>query len=199
MSDANRVKREHLLWVPVDEPGIEDVHVKQHAHGITITSMLIRLWQGAPMHVAYELECDVHWHTRELRMAAESESGGARTLRLLADGTGNWQDGAGQPLDALQGCIDVDIMITPLTNTLPIRRLALAQGQSLEMSVVYITAPDLDMTPFQQRYTRLDDADGYQHYRYESLESGYTTVLPIDDDGFVVEYPSVWRRVWPTT
>jgi hypothetical protein len=127
-------------------------------------------------------------------MTGDSEAVGERTIRLFSDGAGNWHDDKGQPLDTLQGCIDVDIMLTPLTNTLPIRRLQLAPGESREISVVYIAAPDLSIRPFRQRYTRLDDG---QQYRYESLDSGFTAVLPVDDDGFVVDYPGIWRRVWP--
>ena len=188
-----------LLWTPEDEPGIEDVRVVQDAIGIRFTSTLIRLLEGQPLRVTYGLVCDGQWRVRELAMAAESEATGAHTLQMLADGAGDWTDAAGQPLAALQGCVDVDFMLTPLTNTLPIRRLDLAPGESREITVVYIAAPDLSVRPFRQRYTRLDDEDGARRYRYESLESGFTAVLPVDDDGFVVEYPAIWRRVWPTS
>jgi hypothetical protein len=188
-----------LVWVPEDEPGIEDVRIAHDPRKVPdFSSTVIRLWEGQPLRVLYHLVCDAQWHVRELAAASYSEVIGERTIRLYADGAGNWRDDKGNPLDALQGCIDVDIMVTPLTNTLPIWRLQLAPGESREISVVYIAAPDLSIRPFWQRYTRLDDVDGGQHYRYESLESGFTAVLPVDDDGFVVDYPGIWRRVWPT-
>ncbi len=199
MSDSETTKRQRLVWIPEDEPGIEDVRVTYDASGIQFSSMLIRMWEGLPLRAAYELVCDSQWRVRELQMSVDSEAASEHTIRLVADGVGGWQDGAGQPIAELQGCVDVDIMLTPLTNTLPIRRLALAPGESREISVVYIAAPDLDVRPFGQRYTRLDDADGRQRYRYESLASGFTAELPVDDDGFVVAYPGIWRRIWPTT
>jgi uncharacterized protein len=186
-----------LVWVPEDEPGIEDVRIAHDPSNVAdISSAVIRLWEGQPLRVTYKLVCDAGWRVRELQMTGESEAVGKRTIRLFSDGAGNWHDDKDQPFDALQGCIDVDIMLTPLTNTLPIRRLQLAPGESREISVVYVAAPDLSIRPFQQRYTRLDDG---QHYRYESLESGFTAELPVDDDGFVVDYPGIWRRVWPTS
>jgi hypothetical protein len=198
MSDSETAKRQRLVWIPEDEPGIEDVRITRRASGVQFSSMLIRMWEGQPLRAVYELVCDSQWHVRELQMSVDSEAAGKHMIRLVADGVGGWQDGTGQPLADLQGCVDVDIMLTPLTNTLPIRRLALAPGESREISVVYVAAPDLDVRPFRQRYTRLDDADGRQRYRYESLASGFTAELPVDDDGFVVEYPGVWRRIWPT-
>ena len=189
----------HRVWVSEDEPGIEDVLITHEpTKGTGFSSAIVRLWEGQPLRMQYTLSCDAQWHVRELAAASYSEVIGERTIRLYADGAGNWRDEKDQPLAALQGCIDVDIMVTPLTNTLPIRRLQLAPGESRETSVVYIAAPDLSIRPFWQRYTRLDDVDGGQHYRYESLESGFTADLPVDDDGFVVDYPGIWRRVWPT-
>lgn len=200
MDASELVKRRRLIWSSDDEPGIEDVRITLAAPILTFTSTLIRLWEGLPLHVSYELRCDAaQWRARELHMIAEGEAAGSRELHLLADGIGGWQDEAGQTIAALQGCVDVDIMLTPLTNTLPIRRLALAPGESREINVVYVAAPELDVRPFAQRYTRLDDADGRQCYRYESLVSGFTAVLPVDDDGFVIEYPAIWRRIWPIT
>lgn len=201
MTDTGATREQRLVWIPDDEPGIEDVRVTYGADGVRFGSVVVRLWEGRPLRASYELVCDAGWRVRELRLTAESEATGAHELHLLADGAGGWRDGAdsaGQMVTALQGCIDVDIMVTPLTNTLPIRRLALAPGESREISVVYVAAPDFTVRPFRQRYTRLGDADGQQRYRYESLEGGFTADLPVDDDGFVVAYPAIWRRVWPT-
>ena len=189
----------HRVWVSEDELGIEDVRIAHDATGILISSMLIRILEVLPLRLSYTLHCDTEWCVRELHMTGESAAAGDRTFHLFSDGVGNWQDDKGQPIDTLQGCIDVDIMVTPLTNTLPIRRLQLALGESREISVVYIAAPDLSIRPFRQRYTRLDDVDSGQRYRYESLDSGFTAVLPVDDDGFVIDYPGIWRRVWPVS
>lgn len=197
MSDAQATPSQRLLWVPSDEPGIEDVTVEQSGRAITMTSLLARLWEGVPLRASYTITCDADWRVRELRLTASSEATGDHSLHLLADGAGAWQDASGQPLSALHGCIDIDIMLTPLTNTLPIRRLDLAPSESREITVVYIAAPDFSVRPFAQRYTRLEDAAGHAQYRYESLDSGYTAVLPVDDAGFVIEYPGVWRRIWP--
>lgn len=187
----------HRMWVPEDEPGIEDVTVAYDAGGYQFSGTLIRLWEGHPLNAAYTLECDSQWRVRRLELNATSDVSGVRGLTLLADGDGNWQNGESKPLTDLHGCIDVDIMFTPLTNTLPIRRLALTSGESREISVVYVSVPDVAIRSFRQRYTRLDAAEGQRRYRYKSLESGFTADLAVDSDGFVIDYPTIWRRVWP--
>jgi hypothetical protein len=197
MESQAAVNLAHLMWVPEDEPGIEDVAMTHNAGGYQFSGTLIRLWEGGPLKATYELECDSQWRVRRLSMNATSNTGGTHGLMLLADGDGNWQDGESKTLTDLHGCIDVDLMFTPLTNTLPIQRLALVPGESREISVVYVSVPVVAIRPFRQRYTRLDDADGQRRYRYESLESGFTADLAVDSDGFVIDYPAIWRRVWP--
>lgn len=194
----------HRVWMSEDEPGIEDVLITHEpAKGTGFSSAIVRLWEGQPLRMQYSLFCDAQWHVHNLFAVIPIPRGAGvlpYRVTLKADGAGNWWDDKGHALDALQGCIDVDIMLTPLTNTLPIRRLQLAPGESREISVVYIAAPDLGIRPFRQRYTRLDDdADGHSRYRYESLGSGFTAELLVDDEGFVIDYPGIWRRIWPTS
>lgn len=88
--------------------------------------------------------------------------------------------------------MDVDIQATPLTNTLPIRRLDPKDGESVDIRLAYIRIPDLTVAPADQRYTALRSGS---LYRFESLESGFTADLPVDEDGFVLDYPGLFRRL----
>ncbi len=49
----------------------------------------------------------------------------------------NWVDGSGVTQPQLRNATDIDISITPFTNTLPIRRLNLWRDQSQEIIAVY--------------------------------------------------------------
>ena len=71
------------------------------------------------------------WVTRRVEVAAVSAAG--ETRRVLEAVDGRWTvDGAPRP--DLDGCVDVDIAATPLTNTFPIRRLAhLAVGEPADV------------------------------------------------------------------
>jgi hypothetical protein len=91
----------------------------------------------------------------------------------------------------------VDLSATPFTNTLPIRRLSLREGESSEIGVVYVDVPVMRLDVSRQRYTCLErDADGGL-YRYEDRGSfrGFAADLPVDADGLVLDYPGIFRRL----
>jgi hypothetical protein len=97
------------------------------------------------------------------------------------------------PLHALSGAIDIDLSITPFTNTLPIRRMDLAHGQSADIVVAYIRVPELTVTKDPQRYSCIESRD---RYRCESLDSDFVREIETDRDGIVVTYPGVFRRIY---
>jgi hypothetical protein len=137
--------------------------------------------------LSYRLKLDALWRTKEALLRTTS----GHALHLESDGQGHWQEnGKDQP--ALQGCIDIDIQATPLTNTLPIRRLGLETGESMEIRLCYIEVPGLAVAPSNQRYTALEAGS---LYRFESLESGFIADLPVDEDGFVLDYPGLFKRL----
>ena len=70
----------------------------------------------------FHVDLDEDWVTREVVVSAVAD-GGRRTLTLSADDQRRWKVNGRQEPD-LDGCIDVDVAATPLTNTFPIRRLA---------------------------------------------------------------------------
>jgi len=136
---------------------------------------------------SYAIDCDAQWRVRRVEVKV---AGGARLL-LLADGEGRWRDAGGDAMPALDGCIDVDLTCTPFTNTLPIRRLGDALRQRHEISVAYITLPAASVAPSRQAYTAL----GAGRYRFESLSNPFQADIETDDDGLVVHYPGLFRRV----
>jgi hypothetical protein len=135
----------------------------------------------------YRIQCDIAWRCRELDVEIVGED---RALRLRSDGQGRWTDGAGAPLPALAGAIDVDLPITPFTNTLPIRRLGLTAGASAEIAVVYVRAPELSVEVDHQRYTCLTP----RRYRYEAVDGSFTAEIDVDERGLVLTYPALFRR-----
>ena len=94
------------------------------------------------------------------------------------------------PMPEYTGAIDVDLAMTPFTNTLPIRRLGLAVGAAADIIVVYVTFPDLAVSADPQRYTRLAE----RTYRFESLDGGFVRDIEVDEHGLVVTYPGLFRR-----
>lgn len=147
---------------------------------------------GQPFRLAYRLAWDDAWRLRDARLAVTTERG-TRSLHLETDGRGRWRDGQARVLPELEGCSDIDIWPTPFTNTFPIRRQPMAIGERREFVMAWVSAPELTVRPMRQGYTRLAD----RLYLYENLEgSAFRAELPVDEDGVVLDYQAVFRRVF---
>jgi hypothetical protein len=145
--------------------------------------------------VTWGLDVDDAWRTRSFSATVGGTSG-ERDVTLLADGSGAWKMDD-EPAPELEGCTDVDIVSTVFTNTLPIRRLALAVGDSADIRAAWVDVPSLELSVSNQRYTRLEPADGLDRYEFKEVDSGDAYVLTVDEDGLVVEYERIARRVAP--
>lgn len=176
----------YVTWTPVQWPGYEHLHVYDEASRIVADGMIIGWPEGHLVRLHYEIVCDDAWRTRRLTLEPYGQPG---TI-LTRDDADRWQRD-GVDVAELTGCTDVDISLTPFTNTLPIRRLKLAPGKSATMRAVYVLLePMLEITTSDQRYTRLSEHDGAD-YRYQS--GSFSADLRVDDDGIVTTYPGLWR------
>jgi len=144
---------------------------------------------GAAFAAHFRIRCDTEWRVRRLQACV---TGDQRRIDLRTDGNGRWHDGSGSARPDLAGAIDVDLSITPLTNTLPIRRLHLDAGQSADIRVVHVVLPDFTVTTDPQRYTCIEPG---RRWRYDSLDSDFTREIEVDDDGLVITYPGLFRRL----
>jgi len=148
---------------------------------------------AGPFRLTYRLHWDETWQIRDAELVVTTEQA-TRSLSLHTEGDGQWLDQDGRVIADLQGCRDIDIWPTPFTNTFPVRRTPLAIGARRRFQMVWIRAPALTMQVKAQAYTRLSD----RCYRYENLDgSGYSAELPVDEDGIVLDYPGLFRRLPP--
>ncbi len=192
--------RRDVLWAPLDTPGLEHLRLDIDEEAIRADGEIISAFDEGVFRASYQITCDPDWRVRTVRITASHPA--SSVLQLLTDGDGQWFGETGEPLPALDGCADVDFAATPFTNTPSIRRLSLQPGESAEISVVYIDAPRLEVTPVRQRYTCLTrDVDGgryrFQALPYAALPDGFVAELTVDADGLVRDYPPLFRRVWP--
>ena len=185
----------NIMWTPWSEPGLEHLHLLQQDENILADSIIVGVSNRMPFRLHYEITCDSNWKVKELDLTLLS--GNHKSIKIQADGQGHWSTPKGDPVSSLEGCIDVDISATPFTNTLPIRRLGLKPGQSAELLVAYVSIPEMELTSDRQRYTCLELYAHGALYRYESLESDFSAELPVESDGLVIDYPGLFKRVWP--
>ena len=141
-----------------------------------------------PLLASYEIQCDENWLTHRVQVD-RTLGNDVKTLSLSVEKRGVWRS-TGEELREIQGCDDVDLAVTPATNTLAIRRLNLQVGSSASIIAAWVKFPDLTVQPLSQRYTRL----GKDTYRYES-NTGFSAEIVVDDLGLVITYPGGWERI----
>ncbi len=178
-------------WRPAEGDGLEHLDLAPLPGGGLLASAVVIGGAGAdPFALRYRIRLGVDWRVREI--AVERTDG--RSLGLVSPEPGRWQTIDGAPRPDLDGCIDVDIQATPFTNTLPIRRLGLTRAMGMaELPMVYVPLDTLAPVPDGQRYAALDDG---RRYRYEAADESFAAELALDEDGLVLDYPGLFRRVF---
>jgi len=112
-----------------------------------------------------------------------------RTCKIQKEHRRWFVDGVYRP--DLDHCDDVDLNLTPSTNTSAIRRANLAIGETARIVVAYVSFPELLVTTELQSYERTSD----RQYLYRSLTTDFTAYVDVDEDGLVVLYHGIWRRI----
>lgn len=168
---------------------MEHVALLKNAHGYCLQGTVLLVADGMDAVLRYQLDCDLGWRTR--RLLLEGELQGRPLARLLEVDTAQrwWLNGELQP--QVDGCIDLDLAFSPVTNLLPVRRCALSLGEYAELTAAWLRFPALDLVPLPQRYT----CTGPRGYRYESRGGAFTAELLVDEQGLVLDYPGYWRAL----
>jgi hypothetical protein len=191
-----------LVWQRTDVSGAEYVVFDDHS-GLTARGVAIA--DGpAPYACRYELVTDERWVSRRFVATVEG-AGFLRTVRMdrAAD---TWRvttaeqgdlsaklstappPGSEDP-DRLADAIDIDLYASPLTNTLPLRRLNLTTPGATETIVAaWVLLPSLAVIANAQTYTVLEPG----RVRYAS--GSFTADLDVDGEGYVVHYPGLATR-----
>jgi hypothetical protein len=176
-------------WQDWSGQSIEHLVLTGDPNRIVAEAAIIGIVGGNAFAASYRVRCDIAWRVNEIEI---SEIGTGGVARLNSDGTGKWSDQSAVAMPQLEGAVDVDISVTPFTNTLPIRRLKLRTGQSKEILAVYIQLPGLSITADRQRYTCREAG---RRYLYESVDSDFAREIEVDAKGLVTTYPGLFRRV----
>lgn len=125
------------------------------------------------------------------RLALRGNGAGAWTIDADAEGTADLPAPGGDPA-ALAGALDCDLGLSPVTNLMPILRHGLLLGVGrAELTAAWVSVPDLRVQPDGQRYT----SAGANLIRYDALDGSFSATITVDDDGLVVDYPGIARRI----
>jgi hypothetical protein len=172
--------------------GFEVAYFQVASGGWRMDGTTTAVEDGQTWIVSYSIRLDAAWFTREARITSRTASGSRETL-LACDGESRWRID-GRPAAHLDGCLDVDLESSALTNTLPVHRLGLAAGTRAEAPAAYVRALDLRSERLEQSYERLPDETGRESYRYAAPAFGFACTLVYDSSGLVLDYPGIAVR-----
>jgi uncharacterized protein len=180
-----------LLWEEPQTHSLEYFTLTPQPDKFALEGTILLLLENQPTQVRYRIEADRAWKTRTVEID-QLRPGEQKRLTLIADRNGNWHsDGALVPFAS--GRLDVDLEISPSTNTLHLNRGSLREGDSLEVNAVWVRFPSLTLEPLHQRYTRLSA----NLYAYDAPYLDFETQIEVDDRGLVTHYHGLWKRVTP--
>jgi hypothetical protein len=144
--------------------------------------------------MAYEIELGDSFVTRRARISAKSGTDPSAVIMIEGDGLGNWLVD-GRPAPGMDGCLDVDLESSAMTNSLPIRRTSLAVGEALAAPAVYVRVEGLVVERLEQKYTRREDSANGPTFDYEAPAFDFACRIEYDTSGLVVSYPGIAERL----
>lgn len=177
---------ETIRWTRVDVPGHESADQLRTANGWQLKGEAMFEHDGKPCRLTYDIRCDAEWRTES---ATVSGNVGAQPVdvEVLRNHAGEWAVN-GSKVWEVTGSDDVDLNFSPSTNTLPIRRLNLAVGESATVNAAWLRFPGFSLEPLEQTYTRTAE----QTFTYESAGGKFRRELTVNAAGFVIDYPGFW-------
>lgn len=199
-----RVRR-LLIWSGIDAWRAEVAAVQMGSRSLSAAGTQLGV-EPVPYRVDYQLEVGETWITRRLNVRATGE-GWARELDLRHDGAGAWTAEAGAEgavalpapggdAAAVNGALDCDLGLCPLTNVMPVRRHELHRRVGeVDFLMAWVSVPDLGLHPSRQRYEHVGRRGDRLVVRYVGEHRSFVGELELDDQGLVLLYPELARRL----
>lgn len=176
-----------IIWRRLDQLGLEFAKLVSIDGEWYLTGTVVILNERMPCELRYRVVCDPDWRTLSADIRGTL---GVQpvSIQIANDTQLGWVMNGGL-CAGLDGCTDIDLAFTPATNSIPIRRLALKVGDSADVSAAWLRFPTMAVERLEQRYTRLSESK----FRYESGDGTFVRELSVTPDGFVQDYPGLWR------
>jgi uncharacterized protein len=185
-----------LTWRSQDNTRIESTRIQLSGNRIKAYGRIAAAATDAhpAFSASYDLVTDDNGATNRLSLTV-SLAERDRQLSISRDEENMWliTDHQGQSRDDYHGALDVDVVLSPFFNALPIRRVGLyRRADSLTLPLVYVNLPELTVGPATASYSSSgpDSGDGIKLHS----PVAETTVV-VDGDGFILDYPGLATRI----
>lgn len=176
----------NILWSGIEYHSLENCIIDSNVD-VIVNSIIIGSYNEKIYRVEYLIKLNELWETHYCFVKSQIDS----EIKNIEFGKNqNMWSLNGKYFDSFDDCTDVDIPLTPLTNSLSINRLKLNQGQEREIDVIYIDLLEDSIEHVKQKYRRISS----EVYKYENIPNDFETEIKVDDAGFVIDYPQLFTR-----
>ncbi|WP_280312900.1 putative glycolipid-binding domain-containing protein [Nocardia abscessus] len=181
-----------LTWRAHDATRMESVRVQLNGNRIRAAGRMIGGASGEhpAFSASYDLVTDENGVTKRLSLRTTTAAG-ERHASIARDEENYWLVDAGgnHVRSTFAGALDVDVVLSPFFNTLPIRRYDLQHAvEDVQVPVVYVRLPDLLVQEATLIYSSA--ADGIS-----VLSPVSSATVTVDADGFLLDYPGLAERI----
>jgi len=185
-----------LTWRSHDDTRIESTRVQLSGNRIKAYGRIAAAATAAhpAFSASYDLVTDDNGATNRLSLTV-SVAERDRQLSISRDEENMWliTDHEGQSRDSYEGAVDVDVVLSPFFNALPIRRVGLHRhADAVTLPLVYVNLPELTVGPATISYSSSDPESGGG---IKLVSPVANTTIVVDDDGFILDYPGLAERI----
>ncbi|MFI9505613.1 putative glycolipid-binding domain-containing protein [Nocardia sp. NPDC052566] len=182
-----------LTWRAHDATRMESVRVTLNGNRIRAAGRMIggETADHPAFSASYDLVTDENGVTKRLSLRSTTAATGERHASIARDEENYWLVDAGgtHVRSTFAGALDVDVVLSPFFNTLPIRRFGLQNAVGdVQVPVVYVRLPDLLVQEASLTYSSA--ADGIS-----VLSPVSSATVRVDADGFLLDYPGLAERI----
>ncbi|WP_433197621.1 putative glycolipid-binding domain-containing protein [Nocardia sp. CA-107356] len=181
-----------LTWRAHNASRMESVRVTLNGNRIRAAGRMIggACADHPAFSASYDLVTDENGVTKRLSLRSTTAAG-ERQASIARDEENYWLVDAGgsHVRSTFGGALDVDVVLSPFFNTLPIRRFALQNAvDNIQVPVVYVRLPDLLVQEASLTYS--SGATGIS-----VLSPVSSATVTVDADGFLLDYPGLAERI----
>jgi uncharacterized protein len=179
-----------VVWRGLDDWRAEVSHVRRDGERLSAQGTQIGV-SPDPYRLDYSLRTGREFVTETLELSL-LRGGALKRLLLSRAAAGSWT-ADDRPLPDVEGALDCDLGLSPLTNTMPVLRHRLLDpgAEPHDFVMAWVAVPELSVHRSEQRYEPIDGGT----VRYVGKHRDFVGELTFDRDGLVIRYPQLAERV----